>query len=133
MGVRVVEALGRREWPDDVELLDGATSGLDLVSLVAGRRKVVVVDAVSVDAPPGTVVRLEPDRLGPIEVSVSAHDLGVREALAVARELGLAPAEVVILGVVPAEVDWGLELTPAVAAAVPRLLELAVAEVERSR
>jgi len=131
IGVRVVEAMAREGAPDGVELFDGATAGLDLLDALAGRRKVIVIDALDADCEPGTVLRLEPEELAPHPAqSVSVHDIGLMETLVVARQLGIAPESVVILGVRPAEVDCGLELSPQIAALVPRIVELVRAELE---
>ncbi len=123
VGVRVVEAMRETSLPDHVELCDGGTGGMDLVEMLAGRRKVVVVDAMQTDAPPGTVLRLTPEDLaGPAPGRLSVHEVSLLDALAMARQIGEPPGEVVILGVQPRQVDWGLELTPEIAALVPELI-----------
>jgi hydrogenase maturation protease len=64
---------------------------------------------------------------------MSLHDIGLLDTLAMADEIGLGPASTVVFGVVPDEVGWGLELSPAVAARVPELLERIVEETDRDR
>ena len=51
------------------------------------------------------------------------------ETLALARQLGCAPREVVIFGIVPGTVRSGLEMTPEVAAAVPKVIDLVMKEL----
>ena len=65
VGVRVVQALERVILPPDVEVFDGATAGVDLLDVLADRRKVVVINAIAGDSPPGTVLRLTPADLAP--------------------------------------------------------------------
>jgi hydrogenase maturation protease len=130
IGVRAVEALAEAELPPQVELLDGGTSGLDLVPALVGRRKVVVVDAIAADLEPGSLLRLTPDELeARADGCRSVHDVGVLEALAVARQLEQPPAEVVLIGVVPGDVSWGFELSPAVQERLPELVRLVRAEL----
>jgi hydrogenase maturation protease len=130
VGVRVVEALRDRALPEGVELLDGGTAGADLIDALADRRKVVVIDAMDLGAEPGAVARLGGDGLAPDPgAPLSLHQVGLVEALWMARQLGCAPAEVVVLGVQPADLSPGLELTEAVARAVPRLAELVLDEL----
>ncbi len=129
VGVRVVQAMQGMDLPADVEVFDGATAGLDLLDVLADRRKVVVIDALAGETQPATILRLETQDLAPPESGgVSLHEIGLLETLAAARLLGSAPRELVIIGVAPRSIDWGLELTPEIARLVPRIIELALAE-----
>jgi len=131
VGVRVVQAMERMALPREVEVFDGATAGVDLLDVLAERRKVVVIDAIAGDSPPGTVLRLTPADLAPRhERGVSLHDLGLLETLALAEQLNVSPEEVVIIGVKPHSVACGLELSPELARAVPQIIELVLAELE---
>ena len=131
VGVRVVEAMGRMNLPPGVELFDGATAGLDLLDVLAHRRKVIIIDAVDCDCEPGTVLRLDPEDLAPqAGRGVSLHEIGLSEALTASRQLGIAPQEVVVLGVKPKNDDCGLELSPEIAGLVPGIIELVLAELE---
>jgi len=129
VGVRVVEALGREVLPEGVELLDGGTAGADLLDTLAGRRKVVVIDALDAGAEPGAVVRLAGGELAPHDGPLSLHEIGLAETLAMARQLGCAPHEVVVIGVQPGDVSPGLELTEPVARVVPKVVEFVLEEV----
>ena len=62
VGVRVIEALQTMELPATVEVFDGATAGVDLLDVLADRRKVIVIDAVQADGPCGAVFRFTPPR-----------------------------------------------------------------------
>jgi hydrogenase maturation protease len=128
VGVRVVEHLASSELPDFVELVDGGTAGADLIEVFADRRLVVVVDTVSGDDPPGTVLRLTPqDLLAGDGATLSLHEVGVLETLEMTALLGCSPEKVVIFGVKPRQLSWGLGLSPEIEALVPRLAKLVVA------
>jgi len=138
VGVRIVEALracidaSRREraMPEDVEVADGGTGGADLVDLMAGRRKVIVIDAAEFDGRPGDILRFTAADLGRREgIGLSLHDLGLAEALTMMRHLGCAPEEVVIFGIKPKRIAPGLDLTAEVAAAVPKAVERVLEEL----
>jgi hydrogenase maturation protease len=133
IGVRVVQELERTELPAGVEVFDGGTAGFDLIDVIAGRRKVIVVDALDADYLPGTVVRLRPEELIAAErPGLSLHDLGLLEALVMARQLGEAPEEVVIFGVQPQDLSCGLELSPIIRARVPELIDLVLTELKEA-
>ncbi|HZP92401.1 MAG TPA: hydrogenase maturation protease [Burkholderiales bacterium] len=101
-----------------VECLD--RPGLDLLERMAGAHRVVLVDAMRSGATPGTVRRLGPEDLGRTALS-STHGFGVGDALALGRELGRLPAEIVLYGI-EAERDHGEDLSPPVAAAITRVV-----------
>ena len=129
VGVRAIEALRQVPLPDTVELLDGGTFGADLLDEIANRRKLIVLDAMGTDAAPGAVLRLSGADLWQEQEALSLHEFGLVETLKMARQLGCAPAEVVVFGVQPQEIALSLELSPAVAAAIPRLVEQILAEL----
>ena len=52
----------------------------------------------------------------------SMHEIGLISFLKILRRL---PAEVVIIGVEPEIIDWGMELSPSVEAAVPAMISTA--------
>jgi len=131
VGVRVIEAMRDLPMPADIELLDGGTSGVDLVDEVADRTKVIVIDAVKTDGKPGTAFRFGPaDLLRDTEGTLSLHEFGLLDTLMTAEHLGCAPKEVVIFGIQPKEVSVGLELSAEVAEALPKVIELVLAEAE---
>jgi len=49
----------------------------------------------------------------------SVHELGLRDLLDAARLTGSLPARRALVGVQPARLGWGTELSPAVEAALP--------------
>lgn len=112
-----------------VELL--GTGGLALLDGLDGEDVLVVVDAVQLGAAAGTLHVLEWDGLPSAPgQAVSAHGIGVREAIDVGRMLcpERMPGRVVLVGIEGACFDrLGGAMTPGVAAAVPR----AAAEVVR--
>ncbi len=130
VGVRVIEQMQKIHLPDDVELVDGGTAGADLLDVLAERRKVIVIDAVQADCEPGTVLRFTADELvRPDGVGMSLHELGLGEALIMTRQLECAPEDVVVFGIKPKDTGCGLELSEEIAALVPKVIELVLAEI----
>ncbi len=133
VGVHVARLLGERyDFPPEVEILDGGTLGLDLLPYVEAAERLLIVDAVQMDAPPGQVARLEGEEVPAVlSLKYSPHQVGLSDLLAAARLLGRSPAEVVLWGIQPASLEVGLELSPAVAAQVETLLQNVLAELQR--
>jgi hydrogenase maturation protease len=110
--------------PRDVQVIDLGTPGLDLLPWLADVDRVILVDAVRSDQPAGTVrVYDQADLLRYAPVArVGPHDPGVKEALHALEFAGRGPREVALIGVVPESTNMGLELTPAIQAAIPTVL-----------
>lgn len=132
VGVHALRELNDISLPGGVEVLDGGTSGADLIDSIAGRDKVIVIDATLAEGDPGTVYRFTIDDLIRKTSSLgSLHEFGFVETYLMAKQLGCAPREVVIFGVQPAEIEFGLDLSAIVQRQVPELLKLVVEEANR--
>jgi hydrogenase maturation protease len=130
IGPRVIEELARRGLPEGVSSLDGGTGGLDLLNVLEGWERVVIVDAADVGREPGQFVRFKPEQARFVETAAphSLHHAGLGEALALANALGQSLPEMTIFGVQPARIDWGQGLSPAVEAAIPALADAVLEE-----
>ena len=120
------------EIPKEVLVLDGGTLGLSLLPYLEGARRAILVDAVSAEAPPGTVVGLAGEAVARASLHrLSPHQIGVADLIRGARFRGLLPPELRLVGVVPESTELGLGLSDAVRAAIPELVER-VAEEARA-
>lgn len=106
----------------DTTLEDLGTPSLDLPAYLAGYDRVIFIDAVALDAPPGTVRVFSRDETTsvPTGIRVSPHEPTINDALIVLDFAGTAPREVVLVGVVPETLEGGMQLSAAVAGAVER-------------
>jgi hydrogenase maturation protease len=130
VGVRVIEAMKVMTLPDNVELLDGGTGTLDLLDILAGRDRIIVIDAVKGGSEPGAVYRFTPADLATANLTpLTAHQVGLLEVLSIAELTGDMPVNIVIFGIEPKILDWGLELSPEVAAVIPKVIELIIKEL----
>lgn len=123
-GVRAVEALLSRFRPlEGVQMLDGGTLGLDLLPRLEGVDHLLIIDALEMGAPAGTVARLEGEEVPrAFAHKLSVHQMGVQDLLAVAELQGHLPGELVVWGVQPQSVEMGLELSPPVYGALREVI-----------
>lgn len=97
--------------------------GMALLEHWRGARAVLAFDAACAGGPPGSVLELGPDALGPIQpATTSGHRLGLVEALALARALGEMPAQFQVLAVVGHDFGYGFGLSATVEPAVAEVL-----------
>ena len=131
LGVQAVQRLeSNYQLPPDVEIIDGGTKGLDLLHYLEGVTDLLILDAVQIDKAPGTLIRLEGEAIPKaLSVKMSMHQVGLQELLALGDLQGTLPSRIVLLGLEPAVVDWGLELSPPVADKLDELVEAASDEL----
>jgi hydrogenase maturation protease len=134
IGPAVIEWLRKHELPQDVEVIDGGTAGLDLVAMMMSHRRAIIVDAANMNRTPGEWVRFTPDivQLKNNDLKVSLHNAGLTEALALGAALGTLPDEVIVYGVQPARIDWSVGLSDEAQTAVPRVGDAILREINRA-
>lgn len=106
----------------DVAECHGAAA--DLVTLMEGRPRVLIVDACRSGVAAGTVHRLDAgtgDLPGWLR-SVSSHGIGVAEGVALARLLGSLPEKVEVWAIEGAGFAVGDPVSPAVEAAIAEVV-----------
>lgn len=130
-GVRAVEAFERNyTFPDCVEMLDGGTSGIELLQYIVGRDVLILVDVVRTGSPSGTLSRFEGDEVPSLfQKKISPHQLGISDLLATSKLLGSIPEKVVLIGIEPKSIETGIELTDEIAACIDRVAEMIAQEL----
>lgn len=131
VGVHAVQLLqGDCRVPPGVSILDGGTLGLELVPYASEASRVLLLDAVNSGETPGTLVRMSGKELLGSPGGRSVHQLGVADLISALALVASCPQEIVVLGVQPANTDWGTSLSPAVDAALAPLVDAALAQLQ---
>jgi hydrogenase maturation protease len=124
-GVHVARRLKDIELGGDVRVEEGAVGGFNLLGSLEGVRRVIVVDIMNRDMPPGDVLFFKPgaDVSEPGKQIVSFHQVGVLELVQMWGLLGYK-AEVFFLVTPPQRLEWSTELSPAVQLAATRAVNM---------
>jgi len=132
VGLEALRAFAERyEVPEEVDLMDGGTLGLDLLVHMEGYPRILVADCVTAGHEPGTLLRVEgADVPRVFSQCLSVHQMGLKDLVAVMELQGRMPEEMAVLGVEPEGIGMGLELSEPVRKTLPRLVE-AMAEALR--
>jgi hydrogenase maturation protease len=133
VGIIVAEEVSRRLDREDVVVDQASIGGLRLLELILGYDTVILVDAIRTEAgQPGQIHRLSPDQFRGNLRAASSHDVTLATALELGQRLHKdVPKEIVIFAVEAADTEtFGEQLTPAVAVAVPEVVELVLQELE---
>ncbi len=131
-GVRVIEQLQQRyRLPANVQVLDGGTLGLELVGFIMGTNKLIVIDAVDGGGAPGTFYRFAGSETELyFQNKLSLHELGIKDVLATLVLLAKPVGEVIIMGVEPATLELGVELSATVGSTVDKVLQEVISQLE---
>jgi hydrogenase maturation protease len=128
VGPILVRHLWNGGVPADVRLVDGGTAGMDVAFQMRGAHRVIIVDACTTGAEPGTVFKIpgpEVEELPPLS-GLHTHSFRWDNALAFARWL-LAddyPTDVEVYLIEAGDFSPGAELGPAVLEGMKRVLGL---------
>ncbi|MEW6030483.1 MAG: HyaD/HybD family hydrogenase maturation endopeptidase, partial [Chloroflexota bacterium] len=109
-----------------IEFLDGGVLGLNLLPIVEEASHLLVLDAINARREPGAVIELKRDEIPLYSgIKLSDHQVTFQEVLGLAGFRGNLPRYLHMIGIQPADISIGLEVSPQVAAALPEVLERA--------
>ena len=118
IGVHAVKAL-QRTPPPGVVVAEVGTAVLDALHLLGWAEKILAIDAMQAGGNPGTLYVFGVDAVAGQGMQVSLHELNLLAALDfLPRQI---KPEILIVGIEPETIDYGLDLSPSMAAALPKI------------
>ncbi|HVI93189.1 MAG TPA: hydrogenase maturation protease [Anaeromyxobacter sp.] len=129
VGVHVVRALARDPEPPRFAVLEVGTAFLDALAAIEQAERIIIVDAMQGFEAPGTIYRVPFDECARREIVASMHGFDLSRVFYLAGRTS-AP-EVIVIGVEPALIDWGTELSPELLELVPTIMAIVSAEADR--
>jgi len=132
IGVRIAVEMQGIDKYSGIRIVDGGSSP-DLFSLLDDDiDKLIIVDALRGSGRPGDIYRLDVQEEniadGP---AASLHGMGVLDSLKLMKQLGQQPPRVTVIGIEPADVSHGLELSPVIESMVPAIIGAVESEIGR--
>jgi hydrogenase maturation protease len=130
---RLREELGER---DDITFLDGGTLSFTLAGHIEDASRLIVIDAAQLDAAPGHSQVFEGcamDEFLGSNRKRSVHEVSLLDLMAIAHLADHLPERRALIGIQPAEIDWGEQPSAAVAAAMPQVCAQAMKLIEEWR
>ena len=134
-GIHALERFAQRHHDDDLRCIDGGTVGLALLDRLTDLAGLIALDAMKLGNKPGSVTVLEGDAMDAHlrNQRGSVHEVGLADLLDALRLRGDLPERRAIIGIEPADMDWGTWPTPAVASALPEAADHAYRLVRQWR
>ena len=132
VGVHVIRYLQEHyRFTPSVELIDGGTTGSDLIPYFERNDRILIVDAVDFHQPPGYIGRIKNHEiLRHFATKLSLHNLGLSDVLSQMKLLGIEPREIMLLGIQPKVIAVGTELSEVLQEKLPRLVELVLQQLK---
>ncbi|MFC2007384.1 hydrogenase maturation protease [Chloroflexota bacterium] len=131
IGIHVIDAMKETRSPDNVELelVDGGTLP-DAPLSFEEVDKLIIVDAVQADGEPGAIYRFHPEDINlDNKALTSLHQISLLENLWLMEQFGQKPKDIVIIGIEPQDMSWGLELSTRLEKRVPQIIRVVLEEI----
>jgi len=134
VGVHVANEIKKHMSSPDVTVDEAITGGMNLLDLILGYDKAVLIDAVkSENSQNGEVKRILLSDFTTMH-SCNPHDVSLVEAIEMAKKLGenRIPSEIVIIGIMMKQIpcEFGENLSEKIKAAIPKAVEMTLKEIK---
>ncbi len=129
IGVHVVNHLEQNyRFKPEIEIVDGGTSGLDLLPFFGPDKTILLIDAVNYDMEPGTVGILEDEAiLAQLDPKISLHHLGLSDLISISELTDRKAKKMTLLGIQPESMEnLDLEMTDTIKGVFDKVVENAL-------
>ncbi len=132
VGVRAVEELENKYViPDNITVVDGGTTGMELFEPIRNCDQLIVADAINTGDPYGTIVRIANEEIPAFfQTKLSNHQLGLSDLLALLKLKGESPEHVAVIGMVPHSLENKLGLTKEATKGLSDMIQKLIDELE---
>lgn len=122
IGIHCLKALEKENLPN-VGLIDGGTS-IDTLNL-KDFSKLIIIDCLKGGGLPGSIYRFKYPEIEERGFSpISLHEFSLLFSLSILKKIGEIPNSVVIIGIEPEGIDWGLEITDTLKKKIPDIIRI---------
>ena len=124
VGVHALRELqAKLENNSPYQLIDGGVLGLSLLPFVEESSHLLILDAIDANRMPGSVIELGLDQISLFTKSkLSPHQMTFHEVLALAKVRQNLPTHLRVIGVQPADMMAGTQLSPVVNAGLSEIV-----------
>jgi hydrogenase maturation protease len=131
IGLEVARQIRKKQFPS-VVVKEESGEGAALMEAWQGYESVILVDAISSGAKPGTIFKIDASKINvPAKFfHYSTHAFSVSEAIELARAMNVLPAKFVVYGIEGNNFTAGVDISPPVKEAANQVIEQIVGEFE---
>ena len=134
VGIHVVNELKKQIQNPDITIDEAVTGGMNLLELLLGYDKAIIIDAVKTEnGETGEVKRIPLSNFSTMH-SCNPHDVSLIEAIEMAKKLGedRIPKKIIVVGIMMKKIpcEFGEKLSNEIAAAVPKAVDMTLNEIK---
>ena len=121
VGCHAVTYLEEKGFANHADLMDGGTGGFHLMDHLMSHKHVILIDATLDDYPEGTVRVLKPKGHADFPVTLSAHEIGLKDLITSLALIDQYPDLYLVAVSVKDYNELRITLSPPIAAALPEI------------
>ena len=108
---------------ENIQLVDGGTLSFILADIIQQSSHLIIIDAAQLSANPGTLQCFAGEQMDQFlgQCKRNVHDIGLLDLMDICRLNESLPVYRAMVAVQPESIDWGEELSRAVAAQLPEI------------
>ncbi len=137
VGVHVVNDVKKHINDPNITIDEAITGGMNLLDLLLGYDKAIIIDAVKSETEEEGVVKRIPLADFTTMHSCNPHDVSLSEAIELAHKMGenRIPKEIIIIGILMQQIpcEFGEHLSKKIADAVPKAVEMTLKEIKEKK
>ncbi len=117
--------LGGQDKFPKVDFIDAGSAGMNLLHLIANRKKAIIIDCAKMGAEPGTMKRFTPEDVQSVKklIHYSLHEADILQVINLSRQLGECPQKIAFFGIEPEKLGPGRELSETLSAKIDSYAE----------
>ena len=110
---------GQDNFPG-VDFIEAGAAGMNLLHLIANRKKALMIDCAKMGEKPGTIRRFTANEVSSVKrlTHFSLHEIDILQVMNLSKQLGECPEEVVFFGIEPASLSPGQNLSEILSAKI---------------
>ena len=130
IGIRAIEEIKKQEIfknYKNIEIIDGGTSGIDLILTLQNTDKIIIIDAVDTGHTAGSIVTFGIDEIKKMFKknrafkSLSLHDIDLLQVFEIMKTLKI-DAEIKIVGINPKKIGYSNKLSSELESSIPAII-----------
>lgn len=128
VGVHAARQLQKEKLPKDTTVLEVGTAILDALPELEQAGRLIILDAMKDNRPPGTVYKIPLDDCSGSACIASMHGFDIFRVMALTGRSDQPHA--MVFGMEPEFIDWSMNLSSTVAESLPHLVRAVLNELE---